>query len=133
MTGTGPVSAPVPARETVWTPVAILPAMKRDAERGPGAVGVKITWTVQAAEGARLAPQLLVWEKSTPLVPPIEIGARPSAAVPVLVMRTDWAGAAVPTVRVAKARLAVDSEGAGRLDFEIASCVTVTGRPATSM
>jgi hypothetical protein len=58
---------PVPVRLTVWVAGLALSVMVKEPLREPLAVGVKVTLRVQLALAARLAPQVLVWEKS-PLV-----------------------------------------------------------------
>ena len=72
---------PVPERSTAWVAGLALSVTESEPVREPAAVGVKVTLIVQEAVGARLDPQLLVWEKS-PLAVILEIVR---AAPPVLV------------------------------------------------
>lgn len=53
-------SIPVPARETVCGLPETLSAMEREPVRGPPAVGLNVTETVQADAAAKLEPQSLV-------------------------------------------------------------------------
>ena len=64
--------APVPVRLMVWVPGLALSEMRIEPVSEPVSVGVKVTLSVQVAPGARLLPQLLVWEKS-PLAVILEI------------------------------------------------------------
>ena len=57
-------AVPVPVRLTVWVAGLALSAMVKEPLREPLTVGVKVTLRVQLALAARLAPQVLVWEKS---------------------------------------------------------------------
>ena len=57
-------AVPVPVRLTVWVAGLALSVMVKEPLREPLAVGVKVTLRVQLALAARLAPQVLVWEKS---------------------------------------------------------------------
>ena len=61
----------------------------RVAMRVPAAAGVKVTLIVQFEPAATLDPQVLVWVKSLPFVPVIEMLVRLKAALPVLVTVTD--------------------------------------------
>jgi hypothetical protein len=57
-------AVPVPVRLTVWVAGLALSVMVRAPVLVPVAVGLKVTLSVQEALGARLEPQVLVWEKS---------------------------------------------------------------------
>jgi hypothetical protein len=58
------VATPVPVRLTVCVAGLALSVMVTTPVLVPAAVGLKVTLRVQLALAARLAPQLLVWEKS---------------------------------------------------------------------
>jgi hypothetical protein len=58
------VATPVPVRLTVCVAGLALSVMVTAPVLVPMAVGLKVTLRVQLALAARLAPQLLVWEKS---------------------------------------------------------------------
>ena len=58
-------AVPVPVRLTDWVAGLALSVMVKEPLREPLAVGVKVTLRVQLALAARLAPQVLVWEKSS--------------------------------------------------------------------
>ncbi len=78
----------------------------RVAARDPTAVGVKVMLTVQAAEPARLAPQVLAeMAKSLGFVPDSPTLLIVIALVPPLVRVTVWAVRVVPTVVAGKVRL----------------------------
>ena len=55
---------PVPVRLTVCVAGLALSVMVTTPVLVPAAVGLKVTLRVQLALAARLAPQVLVWEKS---------------------------------------------------------------------
>jgi hypothetical protein len=58
-------AVPVPVRLTDWVVAGLsLSVMVNEPLLEPLAVGVKVTLRVQLALAARLAPQVLVWEKS---------------------------------------------------------------------
>ena len=57
-------AVPVPVRLTVWVAGLALSVIVTAPVRVPAAVGLKVTLSVQLALAARLAPQVLVWEKS---------------------------------------------------------------------
>jgi hypothetical protein len=79
--------------------------MLREAVRDPIPLGVNVTLMVQFPPAATLDPQVLVWLKSDRFVP---VKLKPlmfSAAVPVLLRVTTWAGLEVPTSWVLKVRL----------------------------
>jgi hypothetical protein len=71
-------------RLTVWVPGLALSPVVKEPLREPLAVGVKVPLRVQLALGARLAPQLLVWEKSPLAVMLVML----SVALPVLMKET---------------------------------------------
>jgi hypothetical protein len=58
------VVMPLPVRLTVWVAGLALPLMVIEPLRAPAAVGLKVTLIEQDVPAARLAPQVLVWEKS---------------------------------------------------------------------
>src|SRR5580704_2973371 len=60
---------PVPVRLAVWGLLKASSFTFSTAVRVPRAPGVKVTEIVHVPLGARLAPQLLVWEKSLAFVP----------------------------------------------------------------
>jgi hypothetical protein len=80
-------------RLTVWVAGLALSAMVIEPLREPAAVGVKITLRVQLALAATLAPQVLVWEKSS-LSVMLEISR---AALPAFVSVIVSGGLVVPT------------------------------------
>src|SRR5690242_14091143 len=84
-------SWPVPARDTTCGLPPLL-LIVRLPLREPEVPGLNVTVTVQLAPAARLAPQLLVSEKS----PLAEMPVRPRAALPVLVTLTVWAELLTP-------------------------------------
>ena len=57
-------AVPVPVRLTDWVAGLALSVIVTAPVRVPAAVGLKVTLRVQLALAARLAPQVLVWEKS---------------------------------------------------------------------
>ena len=59
-----PEETPVPVRLTVCVAGLALSVMVTTPVLVPAAVGLKVTLRVQLALAARLAPQVLVWEKS---------------------------------------------------------------------
>ena len=59
-----PGAVPVPVRLTVWVAGLALSTMVIEPLREPVAVGEKVTLREQEALGARVEPQVLVWEKS---------------------------------------------------------------------
>lgn len=82
-----------------------------DALRAPVAVGLKVTLTVQLADPAKVAPQVVVLEKSPRFVPPIAICQRCIVVLPrflsvivlaVLLVPFGW----LPKPRLAGVRLA---------------------------
>ena len=89
---------PVPVRLMLWVAGLALSATVIEPVRDPLVVGVKVTLTVQEAPGARLEPQLLVWEKS-PLAVMLEIVR---AAPPLLAKTIAWGELAVPRVWLPK-------------------------------
>ena len=76
---------------------APLSVMDRDADRVPLAVGVKVTFTVQEPDAARLAGQLLVCAKSPAFVPVIVMLEILSVPGPLLVTVTGVEPLVVPT------------------------------------
>lgn len=72
--------------------------METDALRAPVAVGLNVTAIEHIALTVRLAPQLLVWEKSPLLAPVMLMEMLASAAVPVLVRLTFCGELLVPTI-----------------------------------
>ena len=85
-------AVPVPERLTVWVAGLALSVTVIEPVRDPAAVGAKVTLIVQEAPGARLEPQLLVWEKS-PLAVMLEIVR---ATAPLLVRSIASGELAVP-------------------------------------
>jgi hypothetical protein len=65
------VATPIPVRLTVCVAGLALSVMVTTPVLVPAAVGLKVTLRVQLALAARLAPQLLVWEKSPLAVMPV--------------------------------------------------------------
>lgn len=99
---------PVPVNETLGLVGALLLSVSV-AVRVPRAVGVNTMLTVQFADGARLAPQLLLWLKSPVTVNP-EIRSVP---VPVFLSITFWAPLDVPTCWDANERDVPENEAPG--------------------
>ena len=98
------VCTPVPAN--VAAVGTLLLETVSDPLRAPVAVGWKVIWIVQVAPGARLAGQVLLWEKS----PVTLIDDICRVPLPVFESVTVWAVLAVFTSWSAKLRLAGDSE-----------------------
>ena len=121
---------PVPLRLTVcWLPdvLLLLSVTTRLAVRVPGAVGVKLTLTVQLLLAASELAQVVVSAKSPALAPE---NARPlmvRAALPELLNVKAWTELVVPTVWLLKVRLEVDSAAAGALPVPLR--LTVCGLP----
>src|SRR5437762_3440574 len=112
MAGLGPVATPVPERSMTGAAPPMLPATNSDAVRVRGAVGRKVTWSVQCLPGARVARQSLISEKSPLVSPPGVMARRLSTSAPVLVSWTDCAAPGTPTFRLPKFRLVADNAGA---------------------
>lgn len=93
---------PEPVRLTVWGLSELLSAIETVAESFSGAVGLKITEIVQEAAEGRVAPQVLVWEKSVGSVPTIEIPVMVNVADLVLVTVTVFAALELPVTTVPK-------------------------------
>jgi hypothetical protein len=83
---------PVPDRFTVWLPPGASSEMTRLPERVPVAVGVKVTYTRQLADGLRTPGQLLVWLKSPVAAKPENV----TAPAPALVTVTTLVALLVP-------------------------------------
>lgn len=96
---------PVPVRVTVCGLPAALSAMVNVAVRLPAAAGVNVTLIVQVPPPASELPQVLVWEKSPPLVPVTVMLVKLKVALPLLVTVTVWAAAGVPTNWLPKVRM----------------------------
>ena len=109
-------SDPVPLNETVCGAPPALSVIVRVPVRLPDTVGVKVTATLQAAAGARLAPQVLVWAKS----PEAATEAINNAAWPELVKVTFCAALVEPVFCEANVKLAGDTVTEG------VAAVTVT-------
>ena len=77
---------PVPERLIVWVAGLALSVTVIEPVHEPVTFGAKVTLIVQEAPGARLEPQLLVWEKS-PLAVMLEIVR---ATAPLLVRSIAW-------------------------------------------
>ena len=84
----------MPVRLTAWVVGLALSVRVIEPLLVPVAAGVKVTLIVQEALTARLAPQLLVWEKS-PLAVMLEIVR---AAFPLFVSAIDSGELVVPTI-----------------------------------
>ena len=84
---------PTPKRLTVAALPATLSSRVRVPDRGPVAVGVKVTLMVHEVLGGTLVPQLFVCAKSGPVVMLLMV----RVAVPVLVKVTGRGLLAVPT------------------------------------
>src|SRR5271166_3002036 len=81
------VIVPVPESATVWGLFAALSVMLRVALRGPGAVGVKVTFMVQLWPPDSDVPQLSCSLKS-PLLAPVKVILVIVSAVLPLLLRT---------------------------------------------
>jgi hypothetical protein len=92
---------PVPVKATVCRPPVVLSAMDKVPVRVPTTAGVKTTFAVQVAPAATDV-QLLVWLKSPLIVIPVIV----SVAVPVFEMVTICGAELLPTLRLAKVRVA---------------------------
>ena len=75
-----------------------LSATETNAERGPAAVGLKVTLIVQVELAASELPQLLERVKSLELVPDKEMLMILSVAFPEFVTETVWAELVEPTM-----------------------------------
>lgn len=84
-----PKSAPPPINATICGLLGALSITVKVAVRVPAAAGVKITLIVQDNPTARVAPQLLFWEKSVLFVPVTPMLMPVKGAVPVFVSKTD--------------------------------------------
>jgi len=93
-------AVPVPVRLTDWVAGLALSVIVTAPVRVPAAVGLKVTLRVQLALAARLAPQVLVWEKSPLAVMLVML----SVALPVLLRMTLWALLLVPTACAGKVK-----------------------------
>jgi hypothetical protein len=94
------------------------------AMRVPTAVGVNIMLTVQLAEPARLAPQVLAAiVKSPPFAPEMLMRAMLMAAVPVLLKVIDCGELEAPTVVPANVRLPGKAVALGRLPVPVNATV----------
>ncbi len=80
--------------------------------RAPRAEGVNFTLMVHDALAAKAVPQVLVCEKSAPLVPEIAMLEILNAVAPRFVIVTLLAALAVPTIRLAKEIVAADKDTA---------------------
>jgi hypothetical protein len=69
--GAGGAPVPVPDKAAEWGLPGASSVITREALRAPRAVGVKLTLAVQLAPAAKVAPQVVVREKSPGFVPPI--------------------------------------------------------------
>jgi hypothetical protein len=88
---------PMPETEINCEPLDALSAIVTEAERVPGAVGVKVTAIEQDAPAFTVALQLFVCEKSPGLVPDNAMFVIPSGALPVSVNVTVCDALCVPT------------------------------------
>ena len=82
--------------------MAALSAKLREAEAAPGAVGAKVSETVQAAEAASVAPQVDVCLKADALTPLRAMLESVSEALPVFVRVRVWDALDAPTSVAAK-------------------------------
>lgn len=87
---------------------AALSEMVMAAWSAPAFVGAKWPWIVQFAPAARLVPQELANTKEAALVPVTAMLVMDKAAVPVLVIVTDWELLDAPTVVAGKLRVVAD-------------------------
>ena len=111
-----------------------LSVMVTDAATEPIAVGAKCPWMVQLAPIARLVPQLLANTNEDASVPVTATLVIINAAVPVLVMITDWDPLDVPTVVEGYERLVAESvtgpDGGTPVPLKVIDCGDV---PALSV
>jgi len=84
LAGLRETAVPVPLSDTVCGLPRALSLMDNTAVRVPAAWGVNLTLMVQVNPAPRVAPQVVVREKSPALVPVIVMLLRVSVAVPVL-------------------------------------------------
>ena len=110
----------MPLKLTVCGLPVALSVMASDALRAPAAEGVKVTLIVQLAPAATLAPQLLVWAKSTEFAPPSAMLEMLSEALPVLESVTVCAALVEPifswpNARLVAERLTMGAAGGGGL------------------
>lgn len=98
------VELPLPESATICGLPAALSAMRSVPVRVPVAVGVKVTFTLQAVPGGSVAgkPHVFVWVKSPEAVMVIS----PKLLLPVLLMVTICGLLEVPTAWLPKDRLA---------------------------
>ena len=87
----------MPVKLTLCGEPVALSLMLIDADRGPDAVGVKVTEIVQLAPAATLLPHVLVWWKSDALVPVTPTPVMDSAALPEFETVIVWATLVVLT------------------------------------
>ena len=116
----------------------MLPALSitcRLALREPAAVGANVTEMEQVDPAARVAPQVVVSEKSPAFVPPMTICEMLSGPVPLLLLTvTVCAAVVVPMPVVAKVRLAGVTLAAGTpTPVPLSATVCVVPLPALSV
>ncbi len=90
-------SMPVPVSPADWGLPAALSLTMSAAARLPAAVGLKVTLAVQFAPAFKLAPHVLVCEKSPALFPLIVTPVIVSVALPLLVSVMVCAALVEPT------------------------------------
>ena len=93
-----PKSPPPPINETTCGLLGALSVTVKLAVRVPAAEGVKVTLIVQDNPTPKVAPQLLLWEKSVLFVPVTPMLMPVMVALPEFVSKTDWEGLVVFSV-----------------------------------
>jgi hypothetical protein len=119
---------PVPLRLTVCGLPAALSVIVTSPVLGPSAVGVNRTLMVQLEPAARVAPQVVVREKSLALAPVITMLEMVKTALPMFLTVTELAALVVPTRRLAKAIDVRERLTAGATPVPVRA--TVCGLPA---
>ena len=118
---------PVPVRVTVCGLPNALSLMEIAADRLPGAVGAKITLTVQVPPAATGPPQVFVAGKSPALFPVTAILVIVRVALPLLVRVTDCVGVGVFTSWLPKVNVVAERPTAP--DVPVPVKFTVWGLP----
>lgn len=126
-TGAG-AAVPVPVRVAVCGEPVALSATCKVAVKLLAEAGVNMTEIVQLDPAASELPQVLVWEKSLGLAPPIVTPVMFSAAFPVLESVAD-ANEVLPTVVLAKVRDGVSVATGAAAAVPVPVSVELCGEP----
>jgi len=106
-------ATPLPDSATPCGLPLALDGMLSVALRAFSAAGVNVTSTAQLAPGVSVVPLHLLGTNSDALVPAVTIVPSTRLAVPVLLIDTDFAALAVPSIWLPKASVVADSPTAG--------------------